>query len=176
MNLKEKFKGVLCKSSIIVLVLFVVCLALDLITKGIFCSEITKADVAGTPTPIIDGFISILPIGNSGMAWSLLNKYPEMLAVISVVLFFGLCVCFVMFRQDHWLFSASMGLMMAGAMGNLIDRVFLGFVRDFIKLDFIDFPIFNFADSCLCVGAVMICVYIVFIYKSPEKKSVEEEK
>ena len=50
----------------------------------------------------------------------------------------------------------------SGAIGNLIDRVALGYVRDFIAFDFMNFPVFNFADSCITVGAVLLIVSVLF--------------
>ena len=65
----------------------------------------------------------------------------------------------------------SFGLIVGGALGNLYDRIKLGYVRDFIYLDFApDFPIFNMADSCLCVGAVMMVVYILFMSGKKSEK------
>jgi signal peptidase II len=59
--------------------------------------------------------------------------------------------------------------MLSGAIGNLIDRALYGYVRDFIKLDFINFPIFNVADMALTIGAVVFSVYILFIYDTKKK-------
>lgn len=55
-----------------------------------------------------------------------------------------------------------LALVLSGAIGNLIDRVALGYVRDFIAFDFINFPVFNFADSCITVGAVLLIVSVLF--------------
>lgn len=55
-----------------------------------------------------------------------------------------------------------LALVLSGAIGNLIDRVALGYVRDFIAFDFINFPVFNFADSCITVGAVLLVVSVLF--------------
>ena len=53
-------------------------------------------------------------------------------------------------------------VILSGAIGNLIDRVALGYVRDFIAFDFMNFPVFNFADSCITVGAVLLIVSVLF--------------
>lgn len=55
-----------------------------------------------------------------------------------------------------------LALVLSGAIGNLIDRVALGYVRDFIAFDFMNFPVFNFADSCITVGAVLLIVSVLF--------------
>jgi signal peptidase II len=58
-----------------------------------------------------------------------------------------------------------LAFVLGGAVGNLIDRIFLGGVRDFIRFDFFDFPVFNIADSFLTVGCVMLAVFILFLYR-----------
>ena len=67
-----------------------------------------------------------------------------------------------------------MALIISGAIGNLIDRIFLGYVRDFLSFDLIHFPIFNFADSCLTIGIILLCVFLVFIEPKISKKKENE--
>lgn len=82
--------------------------------------------------------------------------------------------------QKHWLLKVSSGLILGGALGNLIDRVVIGSVRDFLDAVFIEtltgysFPVFNGADVFVVVGVIMLAVYILFmhdkIYKPKDKK------
>ena len=57
----------------------------------------------------------------------------------------------------------SCALINAGAIGNFLDRIFRGYVVDMIELTFIDYPVFNFADCCVVVGAILMCVYVIFV-------------
>ena len=66
-------------------------------------------------------------------------------------------------------------LILAGAVGNIVDRIALGYVRDFIYFELIDFAVFNFADSCLTVGTIVLIIYLLFFY-SKDEKSIEERK
>ncbi|UKI38520.1 MAG: signal peptidase II [Clostridiales bacterium] len=60
-------------------------------------------------------------------------------------------------------------------MGNFLDRIFRhGSVVDMIKLDFINYPVFNFADCCVVVGAVLLCVYIIFYYDADKARKKEK--
>ena len=59
-------------------------------------------------------------------------------------------------------YSIGLSLMIAGTIGNFIDRAILGYVRDFITFAFFDFPSFNTADMCMCVGIVMLIIDILF--------------
>ncbi len=52
-------------------------------------------------------------------------------------------------------------MIISGGIGNLIDRIRLGEVIDFIKTDFISFPVFNFADICVVVGAIIFCLWVI---------------
>ena len=62
----------------------------------------------------------------------------------------------------------SLMLLFAGALGNAIDRVFRGFVVDFIKTSFINFPVFNVADIAITVGAALFIIYLMFFDNKKE--------
>lgn len=61
--------------------------------------------------------------------------------------------------------KTSLTLLFAGALGNAIDRIFRGYVVDFIETAFIDFPVFNVADIAITCGAVIMAIYIIFFDK-----------
>ena len=65
-------------------------------------------------------------------------------------------------------FSIVLSVIVGGAAGNMIDRIFRGFVIDFIMLDFINFPIFNVADIFVCVGLFILVILIIFKYKDKD--------
>ena len=68
-------------------------------------------------------------------------------------------------------YCLSFGFIIGGALGNLVDRIMLSYVRDFIYLDFFPtFPVFNIADSFLCIGAVMMAIYILFLSGAKSEK------
>ena len=71
----------------------------------------------------------------------------------------------------------SIALVISGGIGNMIDRVALGYVVDFLKFAFIDFPVFNIADSLVCVGAglLMLAMVLDIINESKEKKKGEKK-
>ena len=66
----------------------------------------------------------------------------------------------------------SLSLLLSGGVGNLIDRISLGYVIDYIDVRIINFAIFNIADICICVGAFLLCVAVYF----SDKKEAEEKK
>ena len=120
---------------------------------------------------IIDGFISIYSSKNTGGAWSIFSNHTLGLNKIKSIFIIFLIIFNYFFKKKNILFSISFGLILSGAVCNLYDRIFLGYVRDFIKLEFINFPIFNIADSAICVGVFLICLFFLFfIPKNKEEK------
>ncbi len=109
--------------------------------------------------------------GNTGAAFGIFSGKTSALIIVSVIMIVALFVFDFFVKNKNIFYSMSFGLIVGGAVGNLIDRVRLGYVRDFIYLDFApNFPIFNIADSCLCVGAVMMVIYILFMSGKKSEK------
>lgn len=138
-------------------------IALDQITKFVIQSNMDLHHVE-----IIKGFFSLTYAENTGMAWSLLSGKQAFLSVVSAIAI-GVMIWYVLFKNPDRLTKFALSMMIGGAIGNLIDRVFLNYVRDF--LDFIifgyDFPIFNLADSALTIGVVLLFIAAL----KEEKKS-----
>ncbi len=116
---------------------------------------------------------------NKGAAWSILEG--QKLFLVSISLIAGIAVSILLVKlvdfKNNLLLSIALILIDAGAIGNLIDRAFYEKgVIDFLMFEFIDFPIFNIADSCLTVGALILVVYVFFFYKEEKKpKTVIEQ-
>lgn len=104
---------------------------------------------------------------------SLAGKRIFLIAVVIVIT--GICsYALVKYRKRSKVLYTSMILIISGGIGNLIDRIFNGGkVIDMFDFQLFDFAIFNFADICVTVGAVLFCIYSIFIDgKSGEKKNV----
>ena len=125
----------------------------------------------------IPGFFKFLYTQNTGAAWSMFSGSTVALIIISVIVIALLGVYVFASKTKNPLFYVSLGLIVGGAIGNLIDRIFLGYVRDFIKLEFMNFPIFNTADCFLTVGVVCLVVYyLIEVVKESKKKKEKEQK
>lgn len=100
---------------------------------------------------------------NTGMAWGLLKDAGIFLIIITLLLC-GLMLFFMIKQRKNMpkLISISLSVILAGAVGNLTDRVFLGYVRDFLAFDFFDFPVFNLADSYVTIGAALLIIALFF--------------
>ena len=111
--------------------------------------------------------------GNTGAAWGFLsdvNGGRIALIIVSILMIVGLFVFNAFVKNKSTFYCLAFGFIIGGAVGNLVDRIGLGFVRDFIYLDFFPtFPIFNIADSFLCIGAIMLAIFILFF--SGKKKN-----
>ena len=100
-----------------------------------------------------------------GETW-LLTLLPALVSVaVLVVLFWG------KWRQ-YKLINVGGLLLAAGGIGNLIDRVVAGQVTDFLYFKLIDFPIFNFADCCVVIGAALVLIFLLFYYEEKPKSTV----
>ncbi len=108
---------------------------------------------------IIPGFFHLTYAKNTGAAWSMFSGYPQILGIISAAAVIAM-VWYVTTKKPEKLVTFAIGLMAGGAVGNLIDRMFLGYVRDFLNFYIFgyDFPIFNIADSALCIGVFLLLI------------------
>ncbi len=111
---------------------------------------------------VVNSVFTLKYVQNTGAAFSLLENYPY--AVIALA---GIALVVVLIYTINNLQTLSMkavfasSLLMSGIFCNLYERLFLGFVRDFIKLNFVDFPIFNFSDMSINI-AVLIIIILLF--------------
>lgn len=142
----------------------------DQVTKMIISREI----IQGTVLSVVPGFFNLTHIQNKGAIFGFFSQSPSLwvrglltlasLAALSLVVYY-----FIKVPPSQKLFKISLSLIMAGALGNFWDRLFRGYVVDF--LDFYvgkwHWPSFNVADSCVTVGAFMI-VYLFFFRREQQ--------
>ncbi|MDA0321280.1 MAG: signal peptidase II [Verrucomicrobia bacterium] len=117
-------------------------------------------DIHGRSEPLIAGFLNLNYVGNTGAAWGIMQNSNGRLAVLSVVVVLVLVVFRNRILRDSRMHRIAFGLMVGGILGNLIDRVRIGHVIDFLDfhVGIHHFPSFNVADSGICVG---VTIYIV---------------
>ncbi|MDO4564863.1 MAG: signal peptidase II [Clostridia bacterium] len=140
------------------LILAACILALDLVTKHLAAAYWT------TPVELIPGVVRLTYLENTGAAWGMLSG-AQVFFIILTVLFCAALVTLVI-RNHRGMTKLSKiiaSLIFAGALGNLIDRVFLGYVRDMIEPTFISFPVFNVADSAIVIGTILLAIEVLFI-------------
>jgi signal peptidase II len=145
--------------------IIIVIFGIDLITKFVLSSV---------------GFVKIIPdvfsftyTENTGVAWSIgagsdLTRWLVS-AFAAAVIIAGIII-FVRFKGKTKLLSVASGLFIAGTLGNLFDRLVFGYVRDFIYLEFINFPIFNVADMGITFSCMLFAVYLIFFNEKAADK------
>ena len=127
--------------------------------------QITKVKVSamelGQTVPGVKGLFDVTYVQNRGAAFGAFQG-RKLLLVAVTLLVFAVIVAYVIKKRptSKWLMW-SLTLICAGGLGNLIDRVALGYVRDFIQVTFTRFPVFNIADCGVTGGAVMLALYIL---------------
>lgn len=149
--------------TIIFSILFV--LVVDLTTKHFL--------FAMNYTTLIPNVVAIYPNGgNTGAAFGIFSGNTFALVLVSVILIIGLFIFNNFVKNKNIFYCLSFGFIIGGALGNLYDRVALGYVRDFIHLEFWKtFPTFNLADSFLCIGVAMLAIYLIFMWEKKSEKS-----
>ena len=113
---------------------------------------------------IINKVLRLTYVENRGAAFGMLDDKRWVFMLLSTVGILAMAVFLFKFAKGERLLSLSLAFVIGGGIGNMIDRIFLGFVVDFI--DFYAFPnawvwVFNVADTFVCVGAGLIMLYVV---------------
>lgn len=154
------------KHLIILISLMVFALTFDIVTKILFTNQYYI---------IIEDVISIYYAKNYGAVMgSLYGQQAFLLSASIIVLSF---IIYFYFRRDKKTlsFTIGMGFAFGGGIGNVVDRVFLGYVRDFVRLDCLPSfgsPIFNMADLFLTIGTIIMLYYFIFVaIRVPDKET-----
>lgn len=127
--------------------------------------------------PLFDNILQLSYVENTGAAFGSFSQYTTLLSVFTgLVLAAGLIYVLSGKLQEKVPYAAAL-LILSGGLGNLIDRVFRGFVVDYIEPLFIDFAVFNFADMLVCVGAGILIIYLIYemIRDARTKPAAESE-
>jgi len=140
--------------------------AIDQLVKYLVRSHIPL----GGNVPFLPYLLDLTYVQNTGAAFSMLRSHTWVLTLTSTVVVLGMCALLVkgFFKSRVGLFSAA--LVLAGGMGNLIDRVLFGFVTDMFQTTFMDFAVFNVADCCITVGVPLLFLYVLLYVGKDEKK------
>lgn len=127
----------------------------------------------GGSVPFLPHIMDLTYVKNTGCAFSMLEDHTWLLAVVSAVLSAVLAAALAKKFFVHPIGRVSLALLLAGAVGNLIDRVVLGYVVDMFRTLFMDFAVFNVADICVVVGGIAAAAYYLFLYDKLEGKNHE---
>ena len=124
--------------------------------------------------PLWEGVLHLTYAENTGAAFSLLSNAQWVLIAISAVatvIISGIAIRY--YKEMGRTGLIALAMVLGGSVGNLIDRIMYSYVVDYIYVKIINFAIFNFADACLTVGAILLGVYILFMH-GKDKKGLQD--
>ena len=123
----------------------------------------------GQSAPLLPGVVQLTRLHNTGAAWSSFSGKTGLLAAVTVVLLAAVVYLVVKKIVRHPLGLSAAMLVLGGGIGNMIDRIFRGYVVDMFHVLFMEFAVFNVADICVVVGGIAAAVYYVWGYERLEK-------
>ena len=128
----------------------------------------------GETMPLLPGFMQLRTVHNFGAAWSSFSGMRWLLVAVTSVIV--LAVAYVLVRRivRYPLGVAACFLILSGGLGNIIDRVRLGYVVDMFDFQFMNYPVFNVADIAVVCGAVLAAVYYLWFYEKYDKKDRQD--
>jgi signal peptidase II len=150
------------KKYLLLLVICFVTIVADQWTKNL----VHKHFVWGESRPIVQNYFALTYVRNTGAAFGFLNKAPAafrepFFIIVPLIAMAVILVIFIRLRDEQLLMAGSLSLVLAGAIGNLIDRLRFGFVIDFLDFHWREvyhWPAFNIADACIVVGVGVLFI------------------
>lgn len=140
--------------------------AIDQIVKYLVRAHIPL----GGSVPFIPWLLDLTYVQNTGAAFSLLRSHTWLLTLTSAVVVLVMCWLIVKGFFKNALGRWAAALVLAGGMGNLIDRAVFGYVTDMFQTTFMDFAVFNVADCCITIGVPLLFLYVMLYVGKDEKK------
>lgn len=120
------------------------------------------------PINLIEGYLNLIYVENRGAAFGMFRDKKIILVGFTSIVVIGLIYYLFKNKGKDKIIDLCLSLVIAGAIGNLIDRIYLNYVVDFIHFyikNIFDWPVFNFADIYVSVGAVLLSVKLIFFDK-----------
>ncbi|MBR3276594.1 MAG: signal peptidase II [Eubacterium sp.] len=170
-NLKEKSNG---RFYLLTIILLAVLIAVDHLTKHLAVVYLKDQP----PIVLIKGTLELHYLENHGAAFGMLQNQQWLFAVLTVV-FLVIAVWFfrkVPKTKKYLPLSVCVTFLVAGAIGNFIDRVVNKYVVDFIYFSGINFPIFNVADICVSLSVIVLVLLLLFKYKEGDMSFLKAKK
>ena len=157
-------------------------LALDQWTKvwtvANFAAPVAPAiyATADPAKPLLPGVVELTRVHNYGAAWSSFSGQRWFLLGVTGIIVLAVAYLLVRRIVRHPLGVAACSLILSGGIGNLIDRIRYGYVVDMFQFEFWrSYPVFNVADMCIVIGAILGAVYYLWFYEKYDQKRPEEK-
>lgn len=134
-----------------------VILILDQVTKSIVRANLALTE-SWAPWDWLEPYARIVHWKNTGAAFGMLPGFSDVFTVLALIVSAAILYYFPQVPREDWLLRLAMGLQFGGALGNLIDRLTIGWVTDFVSIWII--PVFNVADFCITSGVVLLLISV----------------
>ena len=159
-------------SAVISILSIVLLTALDQVIKYFVELHLKPAQTI----PVLGGVLEWDYVQNTGAAFGAFSEKTTLLSIITGIIIIAGIAALAAKKIKNKFLSVTAIIIIAGGLGNLIDRVCRGYVVDYIKVLFIDFPVFNFADILVTCGSAMLIIYLLLDINNDRKKKKAEEK
>ena len=156
---------------LITTIIAVILIAVDRITKNWAAQALASGDIA-----VIDKVLYFRYTENTGVAFSMFSDNRWVLVGITSVMLIVALAFFLSGKIKDKLELFALSLIIAGGVGNLIDRLSLGYVIDFIDVRIINFAIFNVADMCITIGAILVSIAAFAAEKRQKREQESKQK
>ena len=151
--------------------LIILLIAVDQIIKILICDTIAVSN----ETIILLPHIALNYVENTGAAWGMFSERILLIFIDIIVIFVILKALLNKKYEFNNNAKLGMSLILAGGFGNLIDRIFRGYVVDYIDITrLFDYPIFNFADICIVVGVILV-ITVIIVNTVKDQENIDEK-
>jgi signal peptidase II len=146
-------------------------LAADQITKSIVRARM----IPGESIPLLQDVFHLTYVRNSGAAFGLFPGRQPVFMLTTAVVMLVIAAYWRRSRPTAWPIVVALGLICAGALGNLLDRLLSGRVTDFFDFTLIDFPVFNVADSGIVIGVGILIAWLLLVPEDPHDSTTRTD-
>ena len=142
---------------LVYILISILILAFDIFTKYLAKTAFILNDVT-----LIKDILYFTYVENRGAAFGIMQNKQWLFIVFTIAIILAMLFYLLKYKPQSKLLKLSLVFIMSGGIGNLIDRIRLGYVVDFIDVRIINYPVFNVADCFVVIGAVLLCGVILF--------------
>ena len=140
-----------------VFIILTVCVISDFFSKMLAYHMFRLEEI-----PVIKDVLYFTYVENRGAAFGILQNHRWIFITVTILAMIAIIVYIAWKEPKNKILLVSLALILGGGIGNLIDRISLSYVIDFIDVRLIHFPVFNIADICVVCGCILLCIYILF--------------
>jgi len=149
-------------------IIALIVIIIDQYTKALAVGKLANGSV-----PVINNVFHLTYVENTGAAFGIMQNRNIVFIILMVLILLAIIFALYKYKPRQKLIHICAGLIMGGAIGNLIDRIFRGFVVDFFDFRLINYPVFNIADSCVVISSIIFCIYILFLDKKDDASNAD---